>query len=226
MQTAWCNSAAGEYVLAWQARRYAACLHDVSASVAVQLGLLDFPALAACRAARRYRLAPAAPVGVDCCADFAQLPLAAECCDLIALPHTLELSTAPAATLRDVARALRPWGYAILSGFHQQAAWYGWGLQAQRRKVGLPAKSAVLNVQQLQRQLQAVGLQVQRLDLGCWQSLHGAAQPYRAEWQEALGQRLWPQRAASFVLLAQKQQAAPQPGDRSSVGLWQPSPSF
>ncbi|REV44164.1 class I SAM-dependent methyltransferase, partial [Mycobacterium tuberculosis] len=51
-------------------------------------------------------------------ADFAALPFAANSLDLVVMPHALELSPDPHATLREVERVLVPDGRVVICGLN------------------------------------------------------------------------------------------------------------
>ena len=55
--------------------------------------------------------------------DFAALPFAANSLDLVVLPHTLELSPDPHATLREVERVLVPEGRVVICGLNPASLW-------------------------------------------------------------------------------------------------------
>jgi ubiquinone/menaquinone biosynthesis C-methylase UbiE len=60
------------------------------------------------------------------------LPFAANSLDLVVLPHTLELSLDPHATLREVERVLVPEGRVVISGLNPASLW---GLRQQRARI-------------------------------------------------------------------------------------------
>ncbi len=55
--------------------------------------------------------------------DFAALPFAANSLDLVVLPHALELSPDPHATLREVERVLVPEGRVVICGLNPTSLW-------------------------------------------------------------------------------------------------------
>lgn len=206
----WPQSPAGAYVLAWQAERYAALLEGIFGYYALQLGLPECLGLAACRMPHRWLMLQT-PQGqanagqAQLWGDFHQLPLQEGSVDLLLLPHTLEQSAQPAATLRDAARALRPQGHVLISGFHAQSAWYALGLSRRRQALGLPAAAQLPTLPALRQQLQALGLEVLHAEYGVWQPLRAPQAGYGpVQTIERWGQRLLPHLGACFVLLAQK----------------------
>ena len=55
--------------------------------------------------------------------DFAALPFPTASLDLVVLPHALELSADPHATLREVERVLVPEGRVVICGFNPASLW-------------------------------------------------------------------------------------------------------
>lgn len=205
----WSASPAGEYVLSWQAERYAQASAQVFGYYALQLGCPALPALAASRIGQR-----ALALQHEACdfalpqlrVDYHQLPLQEASVDLLALPHTLELSAAPAATLRDAARALLPQGRLLISGFNPRGVWFSPAATLRRRSLGLPEPSQLQGLHFLRSQLQALGLALERVDYGCWQSLRPASQPYPlAPRTERWGARLLAHWGNCYFLVARKQ---------------------
>jgi len=60
--------------------------------------------------------------------DFYELPILSGCCDLVILPHTLELVDNPRQLLAEACRIIRPEGYIVICGFNPHSLWgaYKW----------------------------------------------------------------------------------------------------
>ena len=114
----WFQTPPGQYVLDWERARFDAALADVFGYHALQVGLSDIDALAANRMPHRWLALVAPPLPAPGAAaaqasgramlvtDSTALPFAEGSLDLVVLPHTLELSPDPHATLREVQRVL------------------------------------------------------------------------------------------------------------------------
>ena len=121
---------------------------------------------------------------------------------LLLLPHTLETSADPHATLREAARVLVPEGRALIFGLHP---WSIWGAQhALECPRGLNAAKA-LSYFRLRDWLQLLQLEIVAVDFGC----HGVAleaarwQQY-LHWLDALGERAWPVLGGAYCVLVAK----------------------
>ena len=64
--------------------------------------------------------------------DFSALPFPANSLDLVVLPHTLELSPDPHATLREVERVLVPEGRVVICGLNPASLW---GMRQRRARL-------------------------------------------------------------------------------------------
>ena len=205
----WHTSAAGQYILGWQAERYAQAAAAVFGYYALQLGCPALPTLAASRIAHRWLALQ--NEGCDFAApqlrvDYHALPLQEASVDLLTLPHTLEHSANPDLSLRDAARALVPQGRLLISGFNPRGWWFSPTLQAQRRQLGLPEPAQLISLPALRQLLQRHGLHIERLHYGCWQGLRRGDTPYpHAPRTEAWGQRLLPHWGGCYFVEASKQ---------------------
>ncbi len=203
----WPHSPVGSYVLSWQAERYALASAGIFGYYALQLGCPALPALAASRVAQRWLALQHEDADFACPQlrlDFHQLPLQESSVDLLALPHTLENSADPEATLRDTARALRPQGRLLISGFNPRSVWFSPAAQQRRKLWGLPEPSHLVSVGRLRQLLAAHSLQIEALHYGCWQGLPAktqATQPMATSSRsETWGARLlWPWGACYFL---------------------------
>lgn len=205
----WHTSAAGQYALGWQAEQYAQAAAGVFGYYALQLGCPALPALAASRITHRWLALQhencdfAAP---QLRLDYAQLPLQEASVDLLALPHTLEISSDPLGTLQGAARALVPQGRLLISGFNPRGLWFSPAAALRRRQHGLPEPAQIINLRLLRQYLADCGLQWEAVQHGCWQNLHTGAAPYNpAPRTEKWGARLLPAWGNSYFVQARKQ---------------------
>ena len=111
----WLATPAGQYLLRWEQAQFDRAVSDVFGFHALQLGLPECDALAANRMPHRWlgcdRLPVQGPLGRELLlTQYEALPFSDASLDLLVLPHTLELSFDPHATLREVERVLDPKG--------------------------------------------------------------------------------------------------------------------
>jgi SAM-dependent methyltransferase len=131
----WFETPPGRYLLAWEQARFDEAVADVFGYHALQLGLPACRACAttACRTAGWPMDDPACATGkAALMTDFAALPFAEASLDLVLLPHALELSPDPHATLREVERVLVPEGSVVICGFNPASLW---GMRQRRARL-------------------------------------------------------------------------------------------
>ena len=142
----WFGTPPGRYLLAWEQERYDELVADIFGYHALQLGMPGLQALRANRMPHRWLAlgadeaqgVPPAEGAADqgvppaLLAEAVALPFAEASLDLVALPHTLELSVDPHAALREVYRVLVPEGRTVISGLNP---WSLWGLRQGRARL-------------------------------------------------------------------------------------------
>ena len=120
----WLASPPGQYLLEWERAQMAATVSDIFGFHALQLGLPELNALQANRMPHRWLASEQPDVpGAVLVTDFSALPFPANSLDLVALPHTLELSADPHGVLREVDRVLVPEGRVGICGFNPLSLW-------------------------------------------------------------------------------------------------------
>ena len=216
----WLETAPGKYVLAWEQAQFDTLVADIFGFNAVQIGLLELPALrnnrmpfvfaagepsrdavmqAACEG-QASRLAAQVHVRLE------ELPFASQSIDLLVLPHALEFADDPHEVLREVERVLMPEGQVVISGFNPVSLW---GL---RQVVGrsfnspfLPREGQFLSLPRLKDWLKLLGFEVDRGHFGCYRP------PFNTErWQsrfgfmEGAGDRWWSFCGAIYMVHAVK----------------------
>jgi SAM-dependent methyltransferase len=124
----WFNTAPGQYLLQWERAQLDKAVADVFGYHAMQLGLPEVPGLQANRMPHQWlavaHAGDAAPA-TALVTDFAALPFPENSLDLLVLPHSLEFSADPHATLREAARVLVPEGRVVICGLNPTSLW-GW----------------------------------------------------------------------------------------------------
>ncbi len=214
----WLETAPGRYVLGWEQAQFDALVADIFGFNAVQIGLLELPALRHNRMPFVFAAGePSSAQGiVDDCdrtplrahveVRLEELPFASQSIDLLVLPHALEFADDPHHVLREVERVLMPEGHVVISGFNPISLW---GL---RQVIGrsfdapfLPLEGQFLALPRLKDWLKLLGFEVHRGQFGCYRP------PFNAErWQarfgvmERAGERWWSYCGAIYMVHAIK----------------------
>jgi SAM-dependent methyltransferase len=183
----------------------------------LQLGLRQGPCLRNsrlrhCWVAQDHVLAPEGHAELPgLYADSVALPFPDQSLDLVVLPHTLELSLDPHATLREVERVLVPEGRVIISGFnplslwgqrHRRAQWYA--------RLGidndfLPKEVDFIGYWRLRDWLRLLSFEVEGGRFGCYlPSVQSPRWINRFAWMDKAGDRWWPILGAVYFLAAVK----------------------
>ena len=232
----WFQTPPGQAALAWERGRLDAALADVFGYHALQLGLGDLDALATNRMPHRWlaRVAPPPPEldapRTALVADSTALPFAEGSLDLVVLPHTLEFSADPHASLREVQRVLVPEGRVAITGFNPVSLW---GLrQLRARTLGgalfLPDVGEFIGPRRLRDWLHLLEFELESAEFGCYQpAVRGARTLARFGWLERLGQRWWPILGATYCIVAVKRLRGPlligQGWRKAPAGVGQPA---
>ncbi len=215
----WLETAPGRYVLAWEQAQFDALVADIFGFNAVQIGLLELPALRSNRMpfvfaagellgrpTRDAADGPGARIAAQVRIRLEELPFASQSIDLLVLPHALEFADDPHRVLREVERVLMPEGQVVISGFNPMSLW---GL---RQVVGrsfdapfLPLEGQFLALPRLKDWLKLLGFEVHRGHFGCYRP------PFNADrWQarfgfmENAGERWWSFCGAIYMVQAIK----------------------
>ena len=219
----WLQTPPGRYLLAWESECYDQAVADVFGYHSLQLGMPALDALRTNRMPHRWlavgspteaqvlqtsALAPELPVLV---VDSSALPFAAASLDLVVLPHTLEFSADPHATLREVERVLVPEGRVVISCLNPASLW---GLRQRRahlyRRLGfgepyLPDAGEFLGYWRLRDWLRLLNFEVESSQFGCYRpAVRSAAWLQRFAWMDTLGDRSWNIFGAAYFLVAVK----------------------
>ncbi len=230
----WLNLPAGRYALAWTQAYLDRAVSDAFGYHALQLGLPELDGLRANRMPHRWvahdglaeprpiampppqdsgitTLSPDMPVALHC--DFHALPFPSNSIDLILMPHTLELSYDPHATLAEVERVLVPEGKLVIVGFNPLShwglrQWLGWG-----PRVGVadddPIRSAhaaeFLGYRRVRDWLRLLSFEIEGGRFGCWRPLLSTQKGLdRMAWMDRVGSHWWPVLGAVYGLEAVK----------------------
>lgn len=228
--TDWLRTPPGAYLLGWERARFDEAVSDVFGYHALQLGLPELDALQANRMPHKWLALGSAPssspaeAATDATAapaassrraalltDSDALPFPEASLDLVVLPHTLELSRDPHATLREVSRVLVPEGRVVISGLNPTSLW---GLRQRRGhlyqrwgydSLFLPKTGEFIGYWRLRDWLRLLDFEVESGRFGCYRpALTSQAWLDRFEWMDAAGERWWPIFGAVYFLAAVK----------------------
>ena len=230
----WIQSPAGQYLLDWERKQLDEVVVDIFGYHALQLDLPELDALQANRMPHRWiasqDAAPSTRVGVRravVCFDFAALPFPANSLDLVVLPHTLEWTSDPHATLREVERVLVPEGKVVICSLNPASLW---GFRHQRSHLYrlcnafsayLPDNSHLISYWRLRDWLRLLSFEVEVGRFGCYRpAIQSAHWLNRWKWLDRLGARFWPIFGAAYFVVAVKRVR----GMRLLGQSWKPTP--
>jgi SAM-dependent methyltransferase len=210
----WFETPPGRYLLAWERAQFDRAVADIFGYHALQLGLAELDALAANRMPNKW-LALNERSRVDAqpalITDFAALPFKENSLDLVVLPHSLELSHDPHATLREVERVLVPDGRVVICCLNPASLW---GLKQRRAHVYqrfgfgelyLPGAGEFIGYWRLRDWLRLLSFEVESGSFGCWRpALTSEQWLERFGWVDPIGARWWPIFGAAYCIVAVK----------------------
>ena len=227
--TDWLKTPPGNYMLAWEREQFDQAVSDIFGYHALQLGLPELHALRANRMPHQWLAAsslvlpvkqtsgpePSSRPSTQAAASFvteaAALPFAANSLDLLVLPHTLDLSPDPHATLREVERVLVPEGRVVISGMNPASLW---GMRQRRAhlyqrfgkgELFLPECGEFIGYWRLRDWLRLLSFEVESARFGCYRPAFETEQWLsRFEWMDKAGGRWWPIFGAVYFLVAVK----------------------
>jgi SAM-dependent methyltransferase len=143
--------------------------------------------------------------------EYTALPFPSSCLDLVVLPHTLEFSADPHATLREVERVLVPEGRVVICGMNPTSLW---GFNQSRghlyQRLGydrlfLPKGGDFIGYLRLRDWLGLLSFEVEKGEFGCYRpALRSEKWLQRYEWMDRVGARWWPIFGATYFLVAVK----------------------
>ncbi|WP_404303017.1 class I SAM-dependent methyltransferase [Alicycliphilus denitrificans] len=220
----WFATPPGRYLLAWEQERYDELVADIFGYHALQLGMPGLNGLRANRMPHRWlalggdescllqREAPAGTQAVALLAEAVALPFPEASLDLVAMPHTLELSVDPHVALREVYRVLVPEGRVVISGLNP---WSLWGLRQWRARLYqrcggggrlyLPDVGEFISPGRLRDWLRLLGFELETISFGCYRpAATGERWLQQYGWMDGLGARWWPILGAGYVIVAAK----------------------
>lgn len=214
----WLQTPCGQYLLEWEDQKVQSRVADIFGYHALQLGLPEMDALQANRMPHRWLATeyggPASGPGwarLGLLTDFTALPFPANTLDLLVLPHTLEFSSDPHATLREVERVLVPEGRVVVFGLNPTGLWalrqwrsrvtqrLGWG------QLFLPQEGEFIGARRLQDWLRLLSFEVEHSEFGCFvPAVHTGKWLQRWQWLDRYGPRFWPVLGSAYCMVAVK----------------------
>lgn len=233
----WLKTPPGQYLLDWEYAQFERVVADIFGYHALQLGLPALNALQASRMPHRWVASPYLPEldvdfainkvahqtlntpskaikerkNIDFFTEFQALPFAENSLDLLILPHSLELSPDPHATLREAERVLVQEGKLIICGFNPLSLW-GFKQKRshlyQRLNVGdlyLPEAGEFIGYRRLRDWLRLLNFDVEPGHFGCYRpAVKSEGMLQRFAWMDKLGEQYWPILGAVYFVVAVK----------------------
>jgi SAM-dependent methyltransferase len=209
----WFETPPGRYLLAWEQAQFDHAVADVFGYHAIQLGVAEIDGLRTNRMPHRW-LALSDPLQGDRAAlltDFSALPFSSGSLDLVVLPHTLEMSLDPHATLREVERVLVPEGRVVICGLNPASLW---GMRQRRahlyRRLGfgdlfLPEAGEFIGYRRMRDWLRLLSFEVESGRFGVYRpAVDSENLLERFGWMDRLGERWWPIFGAVYFVVAVK----------------------
>jgi SAM-dependent methyltransferase len=227
----WLKTPAGAYAAAWLQDELDRAVVDAFGYHALQLGLPQIDGLRANRMPHRWLLdhsgaalarhgtateaAPgAAQPTLALCSEFFSLPFPSASIDLVVLPHSLEMSTDPHATLAEVARVLMPEGRVVIVGFNPMSLWglRQWAGRSQRlgRIDAHDTEQALhtaefLGYRRVRDWLRLLSFEIEGGRFGLWRPpVKTEAALERLAWMDRIGSHWWPVLGGLYVIEAVK----------------------
>jgi SAM-dependent methyltransferase len=214
----WLETPAGRYLLAWERTRVDAAVADIFGYHALQLGLPQLEGLHTNRMSHQWlaldqlgQLHQGHEPPPALLTDFCALPFPSSSLDLVVLPHALEYSADPHATLREVERVLVPEGRVVICGLNPVSLW---GLKQGRahlyRRFGrgrlfLPEGGEFIGYWRLRDWLRLLSFEVEQGEFGCYRpAMRNEKWLQRFEWMDRAGARWWPILGSAYFLVAVK----------------------
>jgi len=210
----WLQTPAGQYLLAWERSRVDAAVADIFGYHALQLGLPQLNGLHTNRMSHQWlaldqwgQMHQGQSWSPALFTDFCALPFPSSSLDLVVLPHALEYSADPHATLREVERVLVPEGRVVICGLNPFSLW---GLKQVRARLGLgnlflPEGGEFIGYWRLRDWLRLLSLEVEQGEFGCYKpALRSEKWLQRFDCMDRAGARWWPILGAAYFLVAVK----------------------
>ncbi len=191
---------------AWEQTYLDRAVSDVFGFHALQLGFPALDALQANRMPHRWLACDTHPepwpLGRELVqANYEALPFPEASLDLLVLPHTLELSYDPHATLREVHRVLVPEGRVVICGFNPNSLW---GLSKSSKRE-FSQVGDFIGQRRLRDWLRLLSFEVESTSFGCYRpAVKTQRWLQRWQWLDEAGVRWWPILGGVYGMVAVK----------------------
>jgi SAM-dependent methyltransferase len=225
----WLQSPPGLALLRWEQAQLDTAVADVFGYHALQLGTPQIAALQNNRMPHQWTADHNSLEKVHLMMDLEALPFPEASLDLVVMPHSLELSRDPHASLREAARVLVPEGRLVICGFNPASLW-GWKQQREHfyRRFGMgslymPEAGEFLGYWRLRDWLRLLSFEVESSNFGLWQpAVRSEAWLSRMNWMNTLGEKYWPIFGAAYCVVAVKRVR----GMRMLSPVWKRNPKL
>ena len=142
--------------------------------------------------------------GVSCQASLSHLPMKSDSLDIVLLPHVLEFSAEPHQVLREVERVLIAEGHVVILGFNPWSIWNIFRVFHIWKKP-TPWNANFLAASRVMDWLALLGFDVVHRQGYFYQPpIQNKNISKNMRFLDKLGQRLWPNLGAGYVLVARK----------------------
>lgn len=198
----WFDTPRGQYLLAWEQRRFDQLVTDIFGFNAVQIGLPRQDFLRTNRMPYRLQCGDLGPADVLC--DPEELPFASQSLDLVVLPHVLEFAPHPHQLLREVERVLVPEGSVVIAGFNPYSLW-GLRRSFSGNLGAIPWQGQYFSVPKLKDWLTLLSFETHAGAFGCY-APPVSSERWLRRWSfmDAAGDRWWHFAGGAYILQAVK----------------------
>lgn len=156
------------------------------------------------RVSCKIKLDPNTDDQINCQASPRQLPVKTDNLDIVLLPHVLEFSSSPHQVLREVERVLIPEGHVVILGFNPWSLWNVYRLFMFWKKQA-PWNAHFLAASRVMDWLALLGFDVvQRQGYFFRPPLQHVKLLQKMSFLEKMGQRIWSNFGAGYLLVAKK----------------------
>ena len=210
----WLQTPLGSYLKAWEQAQCDAIVADLFGYHALQLGLPDLHTLQTNRMPHRWLAVAHAPENfetipeaetltpIDFVTDYTALPFFENSLDLLVLPHSLELSADPHATLREAQRVLVPEGKLLIISFNPISLW---GFKRWRQPDFIPEVGELIGNKRLKDWLKLLNFEIEISQFGCHRpAIQNGKWLKRFAWMDKLGNSSWSLCGGVHLLVAVK----------------------
>ncbi len=207
----WFDKPLGRYLLEWESDKYNKAVTDSFGFHALQIGLPQIDTLSANRMPHRWLLTQIQFPNSKLVSESHSLPFPANSIDLVILPHSLEFSSDPHATLREVDRVLVPEGRVIICGLNPLSLWgLSKFIRQLVRRFGLgnlmiPSGVDFLAYWRIRDWLRLLSFDVVSNEFGCYcLPIQNSNWLKRTKWLDKVGNRLFPIFGGAYFIVGVK----------------------